>query len=267
MSEISHHQGERLMSHLNYHTQGKGRPKKEGGVYTDVYTQKKKVLLRDGDGSPDCPIDVLKAQRIITDEESMAIKLYRSIWSSAYGSPIGYCGSIWSGILGGSGPRSGDQNEEYYQNKKKKIIKKYHELDEYVLNCSKEGRKCIRDLAQGVLPSYLRSVIWAASKNFKYVTRIEAIDEAISDLGVEDIKPKELAKAVKKLKDSGTLKKPISYYASKRKLVDDLITEKRNLDKKLSAITTDKEPSFDIYARDQFRLSLRCLIRYFNSSS
>lgn len=232
---------------INYHTKPRGRPKKESDeenvTTTNEQSLKRQVLLRGKGGSMDDPVDVLYAQKVISEEEASAIKLYKVMWARAYGHNLNYHGNVWASLL----PDAGAERKEVNEKTKKRNIDNYHRVDEMLKSQSQEGRRCIRILVEGKLPPYLQSSIWAASKNFKLIVRLDDIEDEVKEL--------ERKKNIERNKEE------------RRSIINEidvLIKERRKLNKKLVLLSDKEEPYFNIYARDEFRLSLKALIRFFN---
>ena len=231
---------------VDYHKRGRGRPtlEKDEGPTTQQQIKRKTLLVNKG-GSIDDPIDILYAQRVLTEEQAQAIKLYKAMWARAYGKNNNYYGGIWSKLL-----PSNSQMKETPDSLKIKNIDRYHGVDNMLKGQSQEGRNCIRTLCEGKIPYYLQSAIWAASKNFETIIKLDDVEDNLKEL---------------------RRKKSIETESEKRreliKEIDIIVREKVALEKKLTLYSDKKEPYFNIYAREEFKLSVIGLVRYFNKLS
>lgn len=232
---------------VNYHTQGVGRPKSSEEKLKPTHQQviKRQGLLHGKGGSIDDPVDILYAQRVITEKQAEAIKLYKAMWARAYGKNVNYYGNTWASLLPDS-----KGFKETPEDLKIKNVNRYHLVDEMLKSCSKEGRRCIRVLCEGKFPAYLQSAVWAASQNFELIVELDDIEEDLKEL---------------------RRKKNIQNDKEKRKAlikeIDEVVKEKVKLEKKMKLYSDKEEPPFNIYARDQFKLALINLTRFFNKMS
>ena len=240
---------------VQYHKQQRGRPSANQGVKdprnirasknvrllpnspTDEFKLKKGVLLRGNDGSVDCPIDIMCAQRIITKRQAEAAKIYGLIWSSAFGKPRRYSGNVWSGILEDAGRdeynEDGDTIEA--QNARRR---RYDDIDAIVQMYGSEVRKCLRGLCEGHMPYYFKDFLYNASRTYNLDIELERID----------------AKLDKLKEESGErAKKEFRETFKRKKLVM----------RKLEVFSCESEPEFNIYIRGQLGKVLNKLAKQF----
>ncbi len=244
---------------VNYHKQGRGRPvenkakknpndikvgkssakNKIGKARlsaTDEFKLKQAYFLRGGDGSVDCPIDIMCAQRLITKEQAEAAKVYGLIWGAAFGKPRRYSGNVWAGIIDGFGREVIDTDMSMDAQAAKRD--RYNKVDKILASYGPEVRSCLRGLCEGHLPYYFRDCIFNASKTYTLDVELEKVEGELKEI---------LNSKDKKSKDK--YKK--------------LFERRQVILKKLEVFSNEKEPAFNIYIRGELKLALNGLAREF----
>lgn len=214
---------------FNYHTQGKGAPKKEAPVgETERQKSRRKVLLNGLNGSTTCPVNILHSHRIIGDSEEVALAEYRSLWFSAYGDKKKYAGNVWSALIGGGGAPSGEENVD----KRRSLIELYHRIDGDLKKINPQGRYYIRKIVEGYMPVFFSNDVQASMDLYTYYEEKEKIEKALD-----------------KIKNKN--KPQFSVLANSLKRIDYKIDE-------LSEISESYE---SVYFREQTRLAIKQLVK------
>ena len=241
---------------VRYHKQSRGRPAQNSAKAdpsdirakkrrantipnspTDEFKLKKAFLLHGYDGSVECPIDILCAQRIITEQQAEAAKVYGLVWSSAFGKPKRYSGNVWSGIIDGFGREFKPEADEDLDAVRRRR-ERYDDIDKLVLMYGRETKRCLRGLCEGHMPYYFKDCVYNASRSYKLDVELDSIKEKMQELSENNDKK------------------------SKAEF-NSLLQRKKIVIKKLEVFSADKEPEFNVYIRGQLRLALNELARSF----
>lgn len=204
---------------------------------TDEFKLKKGFLLHGYDGSIECPIDILCAQRIITKEQAEAIKVYGLVWASAFGKPRKYSGNVWAGLIDGFGREFKEESDGDIDALRKRRDR-YESIDKIVLEYGDEVRRCLRSLCEGHMPYYFKDCIYNASRTYKLDIELEVVEDKLKELSQKSDKQSKID-------------------------FDSLIHKKKTILKKLEVFSADKEPYFNVYIREQLRLALKRLCGLF----
>lgn len=235
---------------INYHTRQVGRPalekQLENANVTETLEQKKKrkALLRGEDGALSCPIDIMATNHVITAGMADAIKTYGRLWALAYGQPSRYSGNVWRSIIQGYG--FNDSPEEDVDRKRAKV-KKYHEADDVLKSYGTEAWLCVRMICEGKTPVYLQTAIQQHIRRAKILRQIEALDKILENIKNHSKKTKQHTS------------QSASIVQQKRRCLRQM-EELSHLD---YSSTGQTESYFHVWARDQFKMALRGLMREF----
>ena len=245
---------------INYHKRGRGRPSssekeislkqvKGAEIYigssvdrgSDFARKKRDAILRGGQGSLSCPIDIMRANRNLSDGEAEALRKYKVSWILAYGDPVKYHGNTWVSMISGYGFQESPEEDV---DKKIARVERYEEADSILKSCGPEPRNCIRLLCQGITPIYLQNQIQRSVYSHRLVRSHSSVSEKIE-----------------KIKSQSRISQ------EDYRMMDSLVSRKRKLEKQIRNITDSDagfhEPLFDVWARDQFKIALRALMSYF----
>jgi hypothetical protein len=242
------------MSGINYHTRGRGRPRKseedKGPIKPTKEQQKKreKVFRYNSKKSGDlsCPIDIMEGTSLITQGEADAIRTYKRLWATAYGQPSRYSGNVWLAMIQGFGIQNSYEEDV---DRKKLAISRYHEVDGVLRSYGKEAWLSVRTICEGKTPMHLAGAIEQRSEVSRLLRQIESLDKIL-----ENIK-----ESNKKNKNTKALASPNSIIMQKRRCLKAI----ENLSHIDYYQTGKVEHNFYIWAREQFKLSLKGLMREF----